>query len=87
MSNKYLDLNPKKRSGNSTRLMDFYIQELFKNDEVKVIDHVSTIRANEDLALRIERRMFAEHPNTPISVNFNPKTGVTLKIIKPILKY
>lgn len=51
-------------SGRSTRLVDFYIQELFKNKGcfIKVIDHHPTHKADLNLLHMITSRLDNEHP-------------------------
>lgn len=64
-------------TGRTTRLVDYYIQELFNNPnkEIEIIDHHNTQQSNIHLTQLILRRMYEEH-------------RCNIKIIKQnILKY
>lgn len=55
--------------GNTTRLVDHYIQEIFEGKTVKLFDHWQSgeaIHANEEVAFRVKRRIEIEHPNYPV---------------------
>lgn len=56
----------KRRSGNSTRQMDSYIQQLFDEEEVRVIDHSNINNEHPDMDIwlidKIIRRIGFEHP-------------------------
>lgn len=54
-------------TGRSTRLMDQYIQELFLNGEVIVVDHENTTNSNMFLTDKIIRRLNAEHRQLRVS--------------------
>lgn len=59
-----------RRSGNTTRLADYYIQQLFEFKEVEVIDHHSgdsrsTRIANDCLMNVIAKRLWYEHKIKP----------------------
>lgn len=64
-------------SGNTTRQVDFYIQELFNNGTVVVTDHhsiqsgVNHNAANLRTRDIIIRRLTLEHPHVTFSVNHN----------------
>ena len=65
-------------TGRTTRLVDYYIQELFNhpNEEIEIIDHNNTQQSNIHLTQMILRRMYEEH------------RGVKIKVIKQnVLKY
>ena len=65
-------------TGRTTRLIDYYIQELFNhpNEEIKIVDHTNTQQSNIHLTQMILRRMYEEH------------RGVKIKVIKQnVLKY
>ena len=65
-------------TGRTTRLVDYYIQELFNNpnSEIEIIDHHNTQQSNIHLTQMILRRMYEEH------------RGVKIKVIKQnVLKY
>lgn len=65
-------------TGRTTRLVDYYIQELFNhpNEEIKIVDHTNTQQSNIHLTQMILRRMYEEH------------RGVKIKVIKQnVLKY
>lgn len=65
-------------TGRTTRLIDYYIQELFNNpnSEIEIIDHTNTQQSNIHLTQMILRRLDNEH------------RGVKIKVIKQnVLKY
>ena len=65
-------------TGRTTRLVDYYIQELFNhpNEEIKIVDHTNTQQSNIHLTQMILRRIYEEH------------RGVKIKVIKQnVLKY
>lgn len=65
-------------TGRTTRLVDYYIQELFNNpnSEIEIIDHTNNQQSNVHLTQMILRRLDNEHP------------GIKFKIISPTsLKY
>ena len=66
-------------TGESTRLMDSYIQELYnhKGEWIKIVDHYGTPAANKILLGRIAKRMADEHPFDTIEVN-NPNNSIKL---------
>ena len=62
------DLN--RATGRTTRLVDYYIQELFNNpnSEIEIIDHTNIQQSNIHLTQMILRRMYEEHRNAKIKV-------------------
>lgn len=65
-------------SGRTTRLIDYYIQELFNNPnkEINIIDHTDNQQSNSYLTQMILRRFYVEHPFVKVEI-----TGLnTLKI-------
>ena len=56
----------RRASGISTRLMDSFIQKLFTEGEIEIIDHYPTIMSNKLLRDRILRRLNLEHPHNQI---------------------
>ena len=48
-------------TGRSTRLLDFYVQELFEKGFVEVIDHHNTIQSNTLLFGKLVQRLTNEH--------------------------
>lgn len=48
-------------TGNSTRLIDFYIQKLFTEKEIQVQDHYPEKKAHKLLFVRILKRLEFEH--------------------------
>lgn len=54
-----------RRNGNTTRLVDYYIQKLFEGTRViiNIEDHYLHIKAHEKLIDLIERRITIEHKN------------------------
>ena len=57
-------------SGRTTRLIDYYIQELFNNPnkEIEIIDHTTMTQSNIHLTQMILRRMYEEHRGSKIKV-------------------
>ena len=57
-------------TGRTTRLVDYYIQELFNhpNEEVEIIDHTTMTQSNIHLTQMILRRMYEEHRGSKIKV-------------------
>lgn len=51
-----------RRIGNSTRLIDQYVQELFTKGEIQVFDHFDTQESHESLFKRVLNRLGFEHP-------------------------
>ena len=65
-------------TGRTTRLVDYYIQELFNNPnkEIEIIDHHNTQQSNIHLTQMILQRFYNEHK------------GVKIEIVKQnVLKY
>ena len=60
-----------RRSGNSTRLLDYYVQKLFQDGEVKISDHHPTRQASELLYKHFLRRLNIEHNLTDKDIYFN----------------
>ena len=62
------DLN--RATGRTTRLVDYYIQELFNNpnEEVEIIDHTNTQQSNIHLTQLILQRVYNEHRPIKIKV-------------------
>ena len=59
-----------KATGRTTRLVDYYIQELFNhpNEEVEIIDHTNTQQSNTHLTQLVLQRMYNEHRQIKIKV-------------------
>ena len=57
---------PGRRVGNTTRLIDYYIQKLFKEGKIFVADHYPSFNADRHLANKICDRMKLEHIGHPI---------------------
>ena len=57
-------------TGRTTRLVDYYIQELFNhpNEEVEIIDHTNTQQSNTHLTQLVLQRMYNEHRQIKIKV-------------------
>lgn len=67
-------------TGRSTRLIDIYIQELFTNKEIIVIDHYDDLNSHRILAERICKRLTLEHPNVRKVRKFeNGKYKISIK--------
>lgn len=66
-----------RQSGNSTRLIDFYIQELFRKNTIAVIDHYPIKEASVNLLERITDRLSREHCGTKFTVD-KIKNTITL---------
>ena len=62
--------------GNTTRLIDYYVQELFNNSGkwVSIVDHTPSLRNDMELAYRITKRIADEHR---ISVQTHVEHGIT----------
>ncbi len=62
---KYLE---SRMTGESTRLVDHYVQELYKNQGnwVMIHDHFKTSQANRILFEKVVKRMQNEHPGDAI---------------------
>ena len=52
-----------RKTGQSTRLIDYYIQELFNNPNtvIEIKDHYDTIKSNIRLTQLVLRRLYEEH--------------------------
>ena len=77
------NLIKKRRSGNTTRQVDFAIEKIFNNFEIKVIDH-SFLKANsEKLFALIVQRLATEHNLDKLvesdSIDMNHK-NLTIKL-------
>lgn len=57
-------------TGRTTRLVDYYIQELFNhpNSEIEIIDHYDNIKAHIHLTQMILQRLYAEHPRDKFKI-------------------
>ena len=57
-------------TGRTTRLVDYYIQELFNNSnkEIEIIDHYDHIKAHIHLTQIILKRFYNEHPRVKIEI-------------------
>ena len=64
-------------TGTTTRLADFFVQELFTKGEIHVVDHYNTLPANHYLLNILVRRLQFEHSRTKFRVE-----GLTIKLIK-----
>lgn len=49
--------------GSSTRLLDQYVQDLFKNGTITIRDHYDYIATHRWLFHRFMKRLELEHPN------------------------
>lgn len=72
-----------RRSGKSTRLADQYIQDLFNNGEVEVIDHTGNKESSEFLFKKVVRRLELEHRH--VNLKLIPKKGI-IKLVLNELK-
>ena len=70
-------------TGESTRLMDSYIQELYNHKGVwiKIVDHYGTRAADKILLGRIAKRMADEHPFDTIEVD---KITNSIKLVRTV---
>ena len=71
-------------TGRTTRLIDYYIQQLFKKGKVVLRDHHkdgSSVPANERLVSIFEDRLNREHEETTVKYN-NDKGTITAIIIR-----
>ena len=57
-------------TGRTTRLIDYYIQELFNHpfDTIEIIDHTNNQQSNVHLTQMILKRMYEEHRKNKIKV-------------------
>ena len=62
----------KRRTGRTTRLADRYIQQLFKDGEITIVDHTDIDESSLNLLYIISQRLNREHPNTNYTVSYNP---------------
>ncbi len=64
-----------RQNGNTTRLVDFYIQELFHKEIISIFDHHNNtdfeIKGNKYLFDRIVYRLNNEHHNLLSKLNIN----------------
>lgn len=69
-------IEPGRRVGNTTRLIDYYVQELFNNfeQEIEIRDHFPHRRADEFLIERLVKRIRSEHPSFEYEINRNKRT-------------
>lgn len=58
-------------TGRSTRLVDKYIQDLFNNGEVVIIDHHNIQKVNNYLTSKVINRLKLEHIGLLFEVNKN----------------
>jgi len=65
-----------RRIGNTTRLVDYYIQHLFNNpgDEIKIVDHYDVKPAHRYLLDRIINRLQLEHKSRVFIVDYDKNT-------------
>lgn len=69
-----LELEGSEKTGRTTRLIAFFINQLFKHKEVEVNDHYPTVQARNLLINKIQERIKKEHPQIRVKV----KNGNTL---------
>lgn len=62
----------KRRSGQTTRIIDAAIQTLFEEGEVIVKDHYNSRDANLDAIKKIYRRFVMEHPLLKDTIEIDP---------------
>ena len=57
-------------TGRTTRLVDYYIQELFNNSnkEIEIIDHTNNQQSNIHLTQMILQRFYNEHKGVKIGI-------------------
>lgn len=77
------EVNPNRRSGNTTRLVDYYIQEIFnlkEGDFIEIKDHHEHPEAHRYLLKRIKERFNKEHNNFFTNkYNFSEKYNIITK--------
>lgn len=64
-----------RRAGQSTRLIDQYIQDLFNKGVVSLVDHYGSENANDFLFKTFRDRMNLEHPATAMNIFYYKKDG------------
>lgn len=67
----------KRKIGNTTRLVDYYIQVLFRDGTTKIEDHYNGDKSNRILAGKIADRILNEHN---IEVEVYLKKGINISI-------
>lgn len=74
---------PARRSGNTTRLVDTAIQNLFRGETILCLDHNGHNTADTTLMEKILRRLSIEHSidRDEVVVNFDKKT-IKLKLCR-----
>lgn len=72
-------ITEKRADGNTTRLVDYYIQELFNNfgNFVIIKDHHDDQRSHKNLLNKVLKRLELEHKNIIVYVN-RIKNSITL---------
>lgn len=65
-----------RRTGRSTRAINFFIEELFERGETIVVDHHGTPLAHKDLLFRVLKRLESEHLGAYKSIEVK---GLTIK--------
>lgn len=56
-----IPINPSRRSGNTTRIVDAIIQALFNGEKVLVRDHYNSRETNRELLNKVEHRLVNDH--------------------------
>ena len=74
-------VSPERRSGNTTRLVDWYIQKIFEGKNIETIDHHNEYGNNRSLYNRIIKRLLSEHlESKPFDESFTcDKVKLTIK--------
>lgn len=73
-----VNITPKRRDGNSTRLVDNAIQLLFTYGWIKVEDHYNIRHSNKLLLDTIIKRIKSEHPSLRVIIDRNNLTIMNL---------
>lgn len=70
----------KRRCGNTTRLVDYYIQALFEREIITIIDHYGSLdihKYHKGIFNKVVNRINTEHKNIIKKININSK-GLTI---------
>lgn len=76
-----------RRTGRTTRLVDYFIQELYRNGTVTPKDHIDIAKTNKDLTERIFQRLMRESSRNLKIKRVGKGTLVLLREGESIAKY
>lgn len=67
-----------RRMGNTTRLIDLFIQDFFTEGEARIYDHYGTLEAHKRVMYLVLRRLHAEHGIKREDIHIN-KTSLVIR--------